>query len=63
MFSIIAKSLKTGVLTETRPVRRAARRLDSRSIDFSRCTACDDCARACPTGAIHGVARRRAGRR
>jgi Ni,Fe-hydrogenase III small subunit/NAD-dependent dihydropyrimidine dehydrogenase PreA subunit len=22
-------------------------------IDFSRCTACDECARACPTGALH----------
>jgi len=51
MFRIIAKSFKTGVLTESRP-------FDSRPpfgfpvIDFARCTACEECARACPTGAI-----------
>jgi Ni,Fe-hydrogenase III small subunit/Pyruvate/2-oxoacid:ferredoxin oxidoreductase delta subunit len=48
---MIARSLKTGILTETNP-------LDARAsfgfpvIDFSRCTACDVCARSCPTGAI-----------
>ena len=52
MFRIIAKSFKTGVLTEARP-------FDNRPpfgfpvIDFTRCTACEECARACPTGAIH----------
>src|SRR5207247_7827182 len=24
-------------------------------IDFTRCTACDDCVRSCPTGAIHST--------
>jgi len=52
MFRIIAKSMRTGVLTEARP-------FDSRPafgfpvIDFSRCTACAECVGACPTGAIH----------
>ena len=52
MFRIIVDSLKSGVLTERRP-------FDQRPpfgfpvIDFSRCTLCDECARACPTGAIH----------
>jgi Ni,Fe-hydrogenase III small subunit/formate hydrogenlyase subunit 6/NADH:ubiquinone oxidoreductase subunit I len=51
MFRIIAKSLRTGVLTEPHP-------FDLRPvfgfpvIDFARCTACDECARVCPTGAI-----------
>ena len=52
MFSIIARSLKVGTLTEPKP-------FDSRPpfgfpvIDFARCTLCEQCARACPTGAIH----------
>ncbi len=51
MFNIITTSLKTGVLTETNP-------FDARVsfgfplVDFPHCTACGDCARACPTGAI-----------
>ena len=51
MFNIITQSLKTGVLTETNP-------FDARVsfgfplVDFPHCTACGDCARACPTGAI-----------
>jgi Ni,Fe-hydrogenase III small subunit/formate hydrogenlyase subunit 6/NADH:ubiquinone oxidoreductase subunit I len=55
MFRIIAKSLRTGVLTESRP-------FDLRPpfgfpvIDFERCTACDECARVCPTGAIQSAA-------
>jgi Ni,Fe-hydrogenase III small subunit/Pyruvate/2-oxoacid:ferredoxin oxidoreductase delta subunit len=55
MIRIIAKSLKTGVLTEARP-------FDTQSefgfpvIDFSRCVACDQCARSCPTGAIQTAA-------
>jgi Ni,Fe-hydrogenase III small subunit/Pyruvate/2-oxoacid:ferredoxin oxidoreductase delta subunit len=54
MFRIIAKSLKTGILTETRP-------FDERPpfgfpvINFDRCTACDECARVCPTGAIQAA--------
>lgn len=52
MFKIIMDSFKTGILTEARP-------FDARPpfgfpvIDFTRCTMCDACARACPTGAIH----------
>ena len=56
MFRIIVDSLKTGVITEAKP-------FDLRPpfgfpvIDFPRCTLCEECARACPTGAIHtGVA-------
>lgn len=51
MFSIIAKSLRTGVLTETDPFGTQAA-FGFPLIDFRRCTACGDCARACPTGAI-----------
>lgn len=52
MFRIIIDSLKRGILTEDRP-------LDVRPsfgfpvIDFTRCTLCEECARSCPTGAIH----------
>src|SRR5207244_5657885 len=46
-----ANSLKTGVLTEANPfeVRPS---FGFPVIDFTRCTACDECARVCPTGAI-----------
>jgi len=54
MFSIIAKSLKTGVLTEANPFGGHAS-FGFPTIDFSRCTACDECARACPTGAIQSA--------
>ena len=51
MFRIIAKSLKAGILTEPQPfVARPP--FGFPVIDFSKCTACDECARACPTGAI-----------
>jgi Ni,Fe-hydrogenase III small subunit/formate hydrogenlyase subunit 6/NADH:ubiquinone oxidoreductase subunit I len=54
MFRIISKSLKTGVLTEANPfdVRPS---FGFPVIDFSRCTACDECARVCPTAAIHSA--------
>jgi len=52
MFRIIAKSLKTGVLTEANPFGEPAS-FGFPVIDFTRCTACDACARSCPTGAIH----------
>ncbi len=52
MFRIILKSLQTGVLTETNPFGGQAS-FGFPVIDFSRCTACDECARSCPTGAIH----------
>ena len=51
MFRIIASSLKAGILTERQP-------FDARPdfgfpvIDFARCVLCEECARACPTGAI-----------
>ena len=54
MFRILAKSLKTGVLTErVRLATQAA--FGFPVIDFSRCTACDECARVCPTRAIEAM--------
>jgi len=55
MFKILVDSLKTGIITEARP-------FDVRPpfgfpvIDFPRCTLCEECARACPTDAIHSGA-------
>jgi len=54
MLNIILKSLKTGVLTELDPVG-VRPSFGFPRIDFSRCTACDECARACPTGAIRAT--------
>jgi Ni,Fe-hydrogenase III small subunit/Pyruvate/2-oxoacid:ferredoxin oxidoreductase delta subunit len=51
MFSIITDSLKTGVLTQANPFGTQVP-FGFPVIDFPRCTACEDCARACPTGAI-----------
>ena len=51
MLSIITKSLKTGVLTETNPFGTHPA-FGFPVIDFSRCTACDECAPVCPTTAI-----------
>lgn len=54
MFRIIAKSLKTGILTEKCP-------FDERPpfgfpvINFELCTACAECALVCPTGAIQNT--------
>ena len=61
MFRIVAGSLKLGTLTEPRPfaVRPP---FGLPVIDFPRCTACGECARACPTGAIQ-LATPSAGRR
>jgi Ni,Fe-hydrogenase III small subunit/NAD-dependent dihydropyrimidine dehydrogenase PreA subunit len=55
MLSIILKSLKTGVLTEAAPAPVEAS-FGFPVIDFTRCVACDECARACPTGAIQTAA-------
>ncbi len=54
MSSIIITSLKTGVLTEPHPFGVQAA-FGFPVIDFSRCTACDECARVCPTGAIQAT--------
>ena len=54
MLRILMKSLKTGILTEAQPFNAQAS-FGFPVIDFSRCVACDECARACPTGAIHAV--------
>jgi Ni,Fe-hydrogenase III small subunit/formate hydrogenlyase subunit 6/NADH:ubiquinone oxidoreductase subunit I len=55
MLRIIAKSLRTGVVTEADPFAGKAS-FGFPVIDFSRCTACEECARACPTGAIRADA-------
>ena len=52
MLGILINSLKTGVITEAEPLGMPAS-FGFPVIDFSRCTACDECARACPTGAIN----------
>jgi Ni,Fe-hydrogenase III small subunit/formate hydrogenlyase subunit 6/NADH:ubiquinone oxidoreductase subunit I len=51
MFRILSNSLKKGILTEADPFGRQAS-FGFPVMDFSRCTACDDCMRSCPTGAI-----------
>ena len=51
MLGILINSLKTGVITERDPPGVAAS-FGFPVIDFSRCTACEECARECPTGAI-----------
>ena len=51
MFRILARSLRTGIVTDPRPLAPRLH-LGFPVVDFSRCTACPDCARACPTGAI-----------
>ncbi len=52
MLRIIANSVRNGVITERDPFGASAP-FGFPVIDFSRCTACDECARVCPTGAIH----------
>lgn len=54
MFSILARSLKTGILTEAIPFDRPAS-FGFPIIDFARCTMCDECAKACPTAAIQST--------
>ena len=55
MLRIIGKSLKTGILTEAHPFETRPS-FGFPVIDFSRCVACGDCARSCPTGAIQTAA-------
>ena len=54
MLGILIRSLKTGVITERDPLGAPAS-FGFSVIDFARCTACDECARACPTGAIQAA--------
>jgi Ni,Fe-hydrogenase III small subunit/NAD-dependent dihydropyrimidine dehydrogenase PreA subunit len=54
MLGIINQSLKTGSLTEADPFGARAS-FGFPVMDFSRCTACDECVRACPTGAIQAA--------
>jgi Ni,Fe-hydrogenase III small subunit/Pyruvate/2-oxoacid:ferredoxin oxidoreductase delta subunit len=54
MSGILAKSLKTGILTEASPFGLPVS-FGFPVIDFSRCTACEACVRACPTGAIQAT--------
>jgi Ni,Fe-hydrogenase III small subunit/Pyruvate/2-oxoacid:ferredoxin oxidoreductase delta subunit len=51
MFRNIARSLRTGIVTEREPFSCRAP-FGFPVIDFARCTACQECAQACPTGAI-----------
>jgi len=51
MFRILARSARTGIVTERQPLAPRLK-LGFPVPDFARCTACGDCARACPTGAI-----------
>jgi Ni,Fe-hydrogenase III small subunit/Pyruvate/2-oxoacid:ferredoxin oxidoreductase delta subunit len=52
MFKIIVDSLKTGIITEAAPFALRPP-FGFPVIDFPRCTLCEECARSCPTGAIH----------
>jgi Ni,Fe-hydrogenase III small subunit/formate hydrogenlyase subunit 6/NADH:ubiquinone oxidoreductase subunit I len=60
MFRILARSARTGIVTDPQPLAPRLQR-GFPVIDFRRCTACGDCARACPTGAIQVAAADAAG--
>ena len=51
MFRILAKSLKTGIVTKKDPFS-ARPPFGFPVIDFEACTACDECVRVCPTAAL-----------
>jgi Ni,Fe-hydrogenase III small subunit/formate hydrogenlyase subunit 6/NADH:ubiquinone oxidoreductase subunit I len=51
MFRLLAGSLSAGIATDPDPLSRRPP-FGFPVIDFPRCTACGDCAKACPTGAI-----------
>ncbi len=55
MFKILRQSIRTGVVTRPYPDEASAPPVGFRGtpmIDFARCTACGECADACPTDAI-----------
>src|SRR5512140_3486380 len=55
MFKILRQSIRTGVVTRPYPDESSAPPEGFRGkpvIDFARCTACGQCADACPTTAI-----------
>jgi Ni,Fe-hydrogenase III small subunit/formate hydrogenlyase subunit 6/NADH:ubiquinone oxidoreductase subunit I len=54
MFSILSRAARTGIVTDPRPLAAREHR-GFPVIDFPRCTACGDCARSCPTGAIQVI--------
>jgi Ni,Fe-hydrogenase III small subunit/formate hydrogenlyase subunit 6/NADH:ubiquinone oxidoreductase subunit I len=54
MFQILSRSLKTGVVTEPL-ASKAQAEFAFPILDFTRCTACDECARVCPTDAIQSI--------
>jgi Ni,Fe-hydrogenase III small subunit/NAD-dependent dihydropyrimidine dehydrogenase PreA subunit len=51
VFSILVKSLKTGVVTKADPFS-ARPPFGFPVVEFSRCTACAECVQVCPTGAL-----------
>ena len=51
MFRILARSARTGIVTQREPFGERLRP-GLPALDFGRCTACGDCAAACPTAAI-----------
>ncbi len=51
MFGVIAAGLTAGPATEREPFGTKAA-FGFPVVDFARCTACGDCAKVCPTGAI-----------
>jgi Ni,Fe-hydrogenase III small subunit/formate hydrogenlyase subunit 6/NADH:ubiquinone oxidoreductase subunit I len=53
VFSILAKSLRTGIVTKKDPFT-ARPPFGFPVIDFAACTACDECIEVCPTAALQG---------
>ena len=51
MFRILSRSLKAGIVTAKDPFADRAP-FGFPVIDFEACTACEECVRACPTGAL-----------
>jgi Ni,Fe-hydrogenase III small subunit/formate hydrogenlyase subunit 6/NADH:ubiquinone oxidoreductase subunit I len=51
VFRILSKSVKTGIVTRKDPFAPRPP-FGFPSIDFKACTACEECARACPTAAL-----------